>query len=182
MSIADRKYRTQTYIAGGWTEDSDAINQLHKWNDSDHWGLNFNDVHSLTSSNDSTMPCNIKRSLKLRMDISKTFVLVVGPHTKTLTKGSCQFCDLKRWTFMNGGAFQCSHGRSYDTRSFIEYECELAIKANLKIVVLYNSVEVDRSKCPNLLLAIPNVTHVAMRCEIGSEVYWNYQDVRNAIG
>ena len=36
-------YRTRTYIAGDWDHDSDAVNQLYKWNDSKHWS--FNRIH-----------------------------------------------------------------------------------------------------------------------------------------
>lgn len=31
-------YRTRTYIAADWDGDRDAVDQLHKWNDSDYWG------------------------------------------------------------------------------------------------------------------------------------------------
>ena len=33
----------------------------------------------------------------------------------------------------------------------IEYECEKAIKDNLKIVVIYNYANVDKSKCPDCI-------------------------------
>ena len=49
MTITDRSYRTCTYIAGDWTGDSSAIEELHKWNESDHWGLSFTDF--ITSPN-----------------------------------------------------------------------------------------------------------------------------------
>lgn len=34
-------YRTRTYIAGDWDNDKDAVDQLHKWNDSNYWNLSF---------------------------------------------------------------------------------------------------------------------------------------------
>ena len=71
MAITDRTYRTCTYIAGDWTGDSSAIEELHKWNESDHWGLSFTDVHSLTQSRDSSQNCSIKSSLRTRMNYSK---------------------------------------------------------------------------------------------------------------
>jgi hypothetical protein len=181
MGIEDRKYRTQTYIAGGWTEDADAIEQLHKWNDSDHWELSFRDVHSLTSSKDSSRPCSIKHSLSLRMNVSKTFVLVVGSETKTLRKGSCQYCDKRRWDYMSVGGYVCSSGRTYDSRSFVEYECDLAIKANVRIVILYNSTRVEYNKCPEQLLEIPDAIHIAMKVRYGDAICWNYQAVKKAI-
>ena len=46
------KYRTKTYIAGDWTGDSDAVEELYKWNRSDYWGLSFQNAHDITQSND----------------------------------------------------------------------------------------------------------------------------------
>ena len=34
-------YRTKTYIAGDWSGDKDAIEQIYKWKDSDYWGLDL---------------------------------------------------------------------------------------------------------------------------------------------
>ena len=78
-------YKTRTYIAGDWDNDKDAVDQLHKWNDSNHWSLSFTDAHDLTSSRDSSLNCTIKSSLKTRMNASKTFVLIVGNHTASAT-------------------------------------------------------------------------------------------------
>lgn len=57
-------YRTRTYIAGDWDHDKDAVDQLHKWNDSNYWSLSFTDAHDLTQSNDGSLNCSIKASLK----------------------------------------------------------------------------------------------------------------------
>lgn len=57
-------YRTKTYIAGDWTEDKDAIDQLHKWNDNKYLTLSFTDAHDLTQAKDSSLNCSIKSSLK----------------------------------------------------------------------------------------------------------------------
>ena len=43
-------YRTRTYIAAEWDGDSDAVQQLHKWNDSNHFSLSFTDAHDLQQS------------------------------------------------------------------------------------------------------------------------------------
>ena len=63
-------YRTKTYLAGDWTGDKDAVEQLHKWNNSNYWGLSFHDAHDLTQSSDSSKNCNIKASLRTRLDAS----------------------------------------------------------------------------------------------------------------
>lgn len=167
-------YRTKTYIAADWSGDKDAVDQLYKWNDNDHWSLSFTDAHELTQARDGSLNCSIKKSLSTRLDASKTFVLIVGSDTKTVRSGSCQYCgSYNSWTAY------CARGNSVDYRSYIEYECEKAVRDNIKIVVLYNAATVDKSKCPD---AIKNVgTHVAMCYKENGKYYWDYQAVKNAI-
>jgi len=168
-------YRTKTYIAGEWSGDKNAVDQLHKWNDSNHLGLSFTDAHDLTQARDGSLNCNIKSSLGLRLDVSKTFVLIIGSNTKSVRSGSCQYCDS-----LNSYTNSCARGKSVDYRSYIEYECEKAIRDELKIVVLYNAATVNKSNCPD---TIKNVgTHVAMQYRKDGSNYWNYQAVKDAIG
>lgn len=169
-------YRTKTYIAADWDNDKDAVDQLHIWNDSDHWSLSFHDAHEITSARDTSLYCSIKRSLKTRMDVSKTFVLIVGNNTKTITKGNCGYCrSYNSWTS------NCARGYLTDNRSYVKYECDKAAEAGIKIVVLYKSTVVDKSKCPD---SIKNFgIHVAMlyRGNDG-KTYWNYDAVKKALG
>ncbi len=167
-------YRTRTYIAGDWTGDNDAISQLYKWNEG-YWSLSFTDAHELTQSRDTSLNCSIKKSLKERMDYSKTFVLIVGDQTNKITAGSCQYCDS-----YNSWNSYCARGHSVDYRSYIKYECDIAIDADIKIVVLYNSTKIDKSKCPESLRY--KGKHVAM-VYTGSDgkQYWDYYTVRDAI-
>ena len=166
-------YKTKTYIAAEWTGDHDAVEQLHKWNNSNYWGLNFHDAHELTQARDTSLNCTIKSSLKRRMDVSKCFILIVGNNTKTVRAGSCQYCSS-----YNG--FRCIRGYSADSRSYIEYECDEAIKAGIKIVVLYNAATVDKNKCPDVIKNIG--THVAMKTKVGYNSYtWNYEAVKKAL-
>lgn len=181
MSIYDMERRTKTYIAGDWDGDKDAIDQLHKWNDNGYWGLHFTDVHSLTSSNDSSLNCSIKRSLRQRMSISKTFVLIVGSNTNTVRSGSCGYC-----LYSNNEGLFCIRNNVKDNRSYIQYECDLAkaSKKDLKVVVLYNFLAVNRSKCPEAVRYLG--THVAMKKHSIDffgypTVAWDYQSVKNAI-
>ena len=111
--------RTKTYIAGDWETDKNAIDQLYYWNNSSKWGLSFSDAHDLTQARDSSLNCSIKRSLAIRLDSSKTFVLVVGDNTDSLRAGGCQYCSsYNSWTR------SCARGHTVDYRSYIEYECE----------------------------------------------------------
>jgi hypothetical protein len=167
-------YRTKTYIAADWTGDSDAVEQLYKWKNSNYWSLDFHDAHDLTQARDSSLNCSIKSSLATRLDVSKTFVLIVGTNTKSVRSGSCQYCNsYNSWTM------SCARGHFVDYRSYIEYECEKAMRDNLKIVVLYNAATVNKSKCPDI---IKNVgTHTAMCYYENGTYYWNYQAVKNAL-
>ena len=168
-------YRTKTYIAGDWTGDKDAIDKLYKWNDSNYWSLSFTDAHDLTHAKDSSLNCTIKRSLKTRLDSSKTFVLVVGEKTNSITAGGCQLCgSYNRWTS------SCAKGYSVDYRSYIKYECDKAAEAGIKIVVLYNSTYVSKSKCPEYVRNIGN--HVAMVYKgADGKYYWDYNAVKKAL-
>lgn len=167
-------YRTKTYLAAEWDGDKDAIDQLHKWNNNNFWSLSFTDAHDLTQARDSSLNCSIKSSLATRLDSSKTFVLIVGSNTKSARNGSCQYCDsYNSWTK------SCARGMNVDYRSYIEYECEKAIRDELKIVVLYNAASVDKTKCPDV---IKNVgTHKAMCYYKDGSYYWDYQTVKDAI-
>ena len=168
-------YRTKTYIAADFDNDKDAVDILHKWNDSNYWSLHFKDAHELQQSYDSSLYCSIKRSLKMRLDASKTFVLIVGDKTNCVTKGGCQNCS-----YYNSRTKLCLNNRSIDYRSYIKYECDEAVKAGIKIVVLYNKTQVDKSLCPD---AVKNIgTHQRMYYKgTDSNYYWDYQGIKKAI-
>lgn len=184
MSIDDRVYRTCTYIAGDWTGDFNLINKLHEWNESEYLGLSFVDVHELTQSRDTSNPCSIKQNLRKRLNVTKTFVLIVGENTNSLTKGGCRYCS-HYFTSYYGSSF-CNSGSVIDNRSFIEYECEMALKDYIdnqikKIVVIYNGrTNPAKEKCPEILRR--------WGIHIGSIYYdyngvrrWNYQLIKSAI-
>lgn len=182
-------YRTKTYLAGEWTGDSDAIEKLYQWNEGDKWSLHFVDAHANRQCYDTSKPCTIKDSLRDRMNRSKIFVLIVGSLTATARKGSCvyQDCINKEYNYFSS-QFYCRVGKAYSTQSFIEYECQLAynayLKGEMKIVVLYNSVRVDKRKCPKILQNIGN--HVPMKCWkdgfLGNRyIDWDYPSVKTAI-
>ena len=184
MAIADRVYRTCTYIAGDWTGDRDLISKLQQWNENDHLGLNFVDVHELTQSSDKSYPCSIKHSLRQRLNVTKTFVLIVGDNTDRLTKGGCQYCA--RYVSSWYGDPYCMSGMSIDSRSFIDFECEMALKdykdGLLKnIVVIYNGkFSPVRDKCPESLRNIGEHIGSIYR-SLDGKLHWNYQAIKNAI-
>jgi len=166
--------RTKTYIAADWDNDKDAVDQLHEWNDNHYLSLTFTDAHDLTQARDDSLNCSIKKSLATRMDVSKTFVLIVGYKTKSLTAGSCQFCSS-----YNSNTRSCARGHSVSYDSFIEYECGKALRDHLQIVVLYKAATPDRSKCPDSVMYVG--THTAMWHWRDGQLEWDYQAVKRAL-
>jgi hypothetical protein len=164
-------YRTKTYIAADWTGDRDAVDILYKWNDSAYLELSFTDAHDLTSARDDSLNCSIKASLAKRLDVSKTFILIVGSNTKSLRAGSCQHCQS-----FNSRTVTCVREHNVDFRSYIEFECEKAVDDGLKIVVLYNSVSIDKSKCPDIMRY--KGIHEAMLSYKNGSYVWDYQIVK----
>lgn len=182
MSIYDMVYRTKTYIAGDWTGDKDLIDKLEEWNKNNHLSLHYVNVHEVTQSSDDTLNCNIKRSLRKRMSISKTFVLIVGEKTSSLRSGACSFCPFYISSYYYPS---CSKGYPIDKRSYIEYECEMAIKdynaGELKnIVVIYNGLtQPNYSICPPALRGIG--IHIGSDFFDGVHREWAYERIKNAI-
>jgi len=168
-------YRTKTYIAGDWTGDKDLIDTLYKWNDGDKWALSFVDAHDLIQARDTSLPCSIKRSLWERLEVSKTFVLIVGEKTNSLTKGSCQYCG-----YYSSFSGKCSHNMAVDYRSFIQYECQKADRDGIKIVVLYNSTIMNKSRCPDVLKNKGQHIAALYRGSDG-KYHWDYQSIKKAI-
>lgn len=188
MSIDDRVYRTCTYLAGDWTNDHDAIEQIIKWNEGDKWSLHFNDVHKLTQSSDESNNCSIKESLRKRLLVSKKFVLVVGDKTDDLRSGACYLCPYYKSYYVGMSLkYSCKHNLTIDNRSFVEYECEMAKldydNGKMEIVVLYNSCYVDKNKCPAILRNIGE--HIPMKHKtlfLSREfTTWDYNAVKDAI-
>lgn len=167
-------YRTRTYIAGAWTEDQDLISQLYKWDESNYWAFHFTDAHDLTQARDTSLPCSIKHSLRQRLNASKTFVLIVSPATSDLRKGSCQYCGSYVSMY-----HRCLSGKNVDMRSFIEYECDMAVSDGMRIVVLYNSLSVCRAWCPETVRY--EGQHIAARTDSGGYEHWDYQSIKSAI-
>ena len=170
----DMTYRTKTYIAGDWTGDSDLIDQLHKWNESEYWGLHFVDAHDYAQARDTSLNCSIKASLRKRLDCSKRFVLVVGPGTSKLRAGSCSYCD----DYM-AASHDCWRSRSVDLRSYIQYECEYAAHYIDDIIVLYNASSILREDCPELLRKTGK--HIsAYRWNDDGSFSWCYREIKEA--
>lgn len=167
-------YRTRTYIAADFDNDKDAVDKLLQWNASKYWSMSFTNAHDLQSSYDTSKPCSIKKSLKSRMDGSKTFVLIVGDGTDDITKGGCQLCQS-----YNSYTKSCARGYCIDYRSYIKYECDKAVEAGIKIVVFYKATKIQRWKCPESIRYKGN--HVPMFCMRDGTYYWDYNAAKAAL-
>ena len=73
----------------------------------------------------------------------------------------------------------CHRSGHVDFRSFIQYECDKAKRAGLKIVVLYNYASVDKTKCPGVLQN--EGIHLNAYFYKDGKSYWNYQRIRETI-
>mgnify|MGYP003400067707 CR=1 FL=1 len=99
-------------------------------------------------------------------------------NTDTVTAGSCIYCGS-----YNSYTKACAKGHSIDYRSYIKYECDEALKAyndgNMKIIVLYNSCSVNKSRCPS---ALRNVgIHSPMgKVHSDGKCYYDYATVKKA--
>ncbi len=158
-----------TYIAADYDNDQKAVEVLYKMKENGY--IHFKDAHELQQSNDSSLACSIKKSLKYRMDNSYRFVLVVGKHTNTITKGGCQICDS-----YNSHTYSCARGYNVDYNSFVKFECENAVKNNMNIIVLYKDTTINRELCPESIRMKGHHQRMWKRGEDG-KIYWDYSAI-----
>lgn len=172
-------YRTKTYIAGDWDGDRAAIQKLYDWNENKAVPIHFTNAHDLTQARDSSLNCSIKQSLKIRLDASKRFILIVGDKTASLRSGGCHLCSS-----YNSYRWFCARRRSLDYRSYIDYECEEAVKAynddGIDIIVLYHSLIVDRNKCPESIRYYGKHLPMIYRGANG-RFYWNRPQIERIL-
>ncbi len=164
-------YRTKTYIAADWENDKNAVDALSYWNKQKNRGLSFSDAHEISKiRNDYTNNCNIKKNCSYNLDYSKHFVLIIGEKTKSLRAGYCGYC--KNYNY-------CSYVYK-NNKSFVEFECDYAIRNHLPIIVLYNSTYVDKTKCIDSVkdLAICHVPMIYRGTD--NQLYWDYQGIKAA--
>lgn len=164
-------YRTRTYITADWDSDKDAVDMLNYWNSHEQWGLSFRDAHELSECrSDDTYNCNIKKNCSQNLDCSKHFVLIVGKNTKYLRAGYCMYCRNYR---------SCDY--IYKTnKSFIEFECDYAIRNDLPIIVLYKSLHVNKVLCIDSIVD-KALIHASMWTKNdNNQIVWNYSKVKEA--
>lgn len=79
-------YRNKAYVAFDGDNDIKYYYLMKAWKQSDNSNFNFYDAHELNNARDTSRPESIKKQLSKRMENSKVFVLLLGEHTKYLTR------------------------------------------------------------------------------------------------
>lgn len=79
-------YRNKVYIAFDGDNDMHYYNLLEAWNANPNFDFRFANAHDLNTARDSSQEEEIKRQLRVRFANSKLFILLIGEHTKYLTK------------------------------------------------------------------------------------------------
>lgn len=79
-------YRNKVYVAFDGDRDIRYYNLFNAWNNNENFDFKFYNAHDLASSRDSSKEESIKHSLRERFYNSKLFILLIGDHTKLLTK------------------------------------------------------------------------------------------------
>ena len=70
--------------------------------------------------------------------------------------------------------------REETNKSFVEFECDYAVRHNLPIIVLYNSLRVDKSKCIDSVINLAKC-HVPMGMrKLDGTLDWDYQGIKAA--
>ena len=75
-------YRNKLYIAFDGDNDMHWCRMLTAWKANEHMDFDFHNAHDLHPSRDTSLPESIKAQLRLRMQNSKTLLLLVGERTK----------------------------------------------------------------------------------------------------
>lgn len=79
-------YRNKTYVAFDGDSDIKYYRLMRAWKKTDGSAFNFYDAHDINTARDSSQEESIKKQLRIRMDNSKVFVLLIGKNTRYLRK------------------------------------------------------------------------------------------------
>lgn len=81
-NVARKIYRSRLYVAFDGDVDMRSYRMLRAWRDNKNIDFRFSDAHDLNIARDTSLPESIKAQLRVRMQNSKTMLLLVGPKTK----------------------------------------------------------------------------------------------------
>lgn len=82
--------RTKTYLAFDGDADLMSYRTVQSW-DADDSSFSLNDAHDLNDARDGSLPDSIINQLRLRLELSKNFALIIGSETKGNRKGILKY-------------------------------------------------------------------------------------------
>lgn len=121
-------YRNKTYVCFDGDTDMRYYNLMKAWKQNDNTDFNFYDAHDLNSARDTSLEQSIKNQLRERLKNTKIFVVLLGEHTKYLTK-------FVKW----------------------EMEQAISMKLPIIVVNLNQVREVDNDRFPSVLRNYPTI-------------------------
>lgn len=115
-------YRNKTYVCFDGDSDIHYYRLMCAWKQSDGHNFGFYNAHDLNSARDTSTEESIKRQLRIRLNNSKVFVVLIGKQTRYLYK-------FVRW----------------------EMEQALALDRPIIAVNLNGSRQLDTNRCPPII-------------------------------
>lgn len=79
-------YRNKVYVAFDGDNDMNSYRLMEAWEKNPNFDFEFHNAHDLNYAKDSSKEESIKKQLRIRFANSKLFILLIGQHTKNLTK------------------------------------------------------------------------------------------------
>lgn len=83
--------RTRTYTAFDGDTDLSYYRTLQMWSANSHIDFKLNDAHDLSYARDDSLPQSIINQLRVRLESSKSFILIVGEKTKSNRRGILKY-------------------------------------------------------------------------------------------
>ncbi len=83
--------RTRTYTAFDGDTDMPYYRTLQMWSANSNIDFKLNDAHDLSYARDDSLPQSIINQLRIRLDASKSFILIVGEKTKSNRRGILKY-------------------------------------------------------------------------------------------
>lgn len=79
-------YRNKTYVCFDGDNDIHYYRLMQAWHQNDASSFSFYDAHGLNNARDSSQEESIKAQLRIRLQNTKVFVVLIGANTRYLTK------------------------------------------------------------------------------------------------
>jgi hypothetical protein len=79
-------YRTKIYVAFDGDTDIHYYYLMKAWTKNEKFDFEINDAHDINYSRDTSLAQSIKNQLRVRLQNSRVFILLVGENTKYLRK------------------------------------------------------------------------------------------------